>query len=298
MPKVPGDSVQIAREYMDSLLVESRVVCAPAPSARFSFLGETFETPLMTAALSHIALDAMAAGAKQAGAFVSIGMGGNEEMAAVLATGARVMKIIKPYADRDEIFSRIRFAHSHGAAAVGMDVEHAVNVEDAEESLVAGMRMKMPTQRELREYIEASPLPFFVKGALSVRDALLCRDLGCAGVILSHHNGLMRFAVPPVMALPRIRQAVGKGFWLIADGGIESGFDAYKALALGADAVTVGRKLMDPLSERGPAGVADTLKTMTGELLAMMRRTGTPDLAHMDPATIWHRGGAYSPFGE
>lgn len=284
-----GDSIQIAREYLDSLLVESRIVGAEKPTTRFSFLGETFETPIMTAALSHIDLAAMASGAKMAGAPVSIGMGENEELGRVLATGAKVMKIIKPYADRDAVFSRIAFAQEHGALAVGMDVEHAVNVEDAENSVVAGLAMKLPTLEELKEYVRASSLPFFIKGALSVRDALRCRDLGCAGVILSHHNGLMRYAVPPVMLLPKLREAVGRDLILIADGGMESGFDAYKALALGADAVTVGRKLMEPLKEKGAEGVRDTLNAMTGQLQAMMIRTGVRDLAHMDPTVLWRR---------
>ena len=94
-----GDSVQIAREYMDSLLVESRVVGAVKPDTTFRFLGETFGMPFMTAALSHLDLVSMAEGAKQAGACVSVGMGGNEEMGKVLSTGAKVIKIIKPYAD-------------------------------------------------------------------------------------------------------------------------------------------------------------------------------------------------------
>ena len=90
MGTLPGDSIQIAREYLDSLLVESRIVGAQKPSARFDFLGESFAAPIMTAALSHIDLVGMAEGAKQAGAPVSIGMGGNETLAAVLETGAIV----------------------------------------------------------------------------------------------------------------------------------------------------------------------------------------------------------------
>ena len=281
-----GDSVRIARTYMDSLLVESRIVGAVRPDTAFRFLGETFEMPLMTAALSHLDLVSMAEGAKQAGAPVSIGMGGNEEMGKVLATGAKVMKIIKPYADEREILSRIEYAEANGALAVGMDVEHAVNVDDAEDSLVVGMQMKQPTLAELEKYIRATKLPFFVKGVLSARDAVKCRDLGAAGVILSHHNGLLRYAVPPVMILPEIRKAVGRDLIVIADGGIESGFDAFKALARGADAVTVGKALMGPLKETGAEGVRDTLNKFAGQLRAMMIRTGTKDLKHMDPSVI------------
>ena len=282
-----GDSVQIAREYMDSLLVETRVVGAERPDTTFRFLGETFSTPVMTAALSHLDLVSMAAGAKQAGACVSIGMGGNGEMGEILATGAKVMKIIKPYADEKEILSRLEYAEENGALAVGMDVEHAVNTDDAEDSVVMGLQMKQPTLAELEKYILHTKLPFFIKGALSTQDALRCRDLGAAGLVLSHHNGLTRFAVPPVMVLPEIRKAIGKDLLLIADGGIESGVDAFKALARGADAVTMGKALMGPLKEKGAEGVAEILRKTTAQLQAMMIRTGTKNLKHMDPSVIW-----------
>ena len=282
-----GDPVRIARMYMDSLLVESRVVGAVRPDTTFRFLGETFSTPVMTAALSHLDLVSIAAGAKQAGACVSIGMGGNEEMGNVLATGAKVMKIIKPYADEKEILSRLEYAEENGALAVGMDVEHAVNTDDPDDSVVMGLQMKQPTLAELEKYIRHTKLPFFIKGALSVQDALRCRDLGAAGLILSHHNGLTRFAAPPVMVLPEIRKAVGKDLLLIADGGIESGVDAFKALARGADAVTMGKALMGPLKENGADGVAETLRKITAQLQAMMMRTGTKNLKHMDPSVIW-----------
>ncbi len=281
-----GDSVQIARMYMDSLLVESRIVGAVKPDTTFRFLGETFSMPIVTAALSHLDLVSMAEGARQAGACVSIGMGGNDELGKVLSTGAKVMKIIKPYADEKEIMSRIGYAEENGAVAVGMDVEHAVNADDAEDSVVVGLQMKQPTLAELERYIRSTKLPFFIKGALSAQDAIRCRDLGAAGVILSHHNGLMRYAVPPVMILPEIRKAVGRDLLLVADGGIESGFDAFKALARGADAVTMGKALMGPLKEKGPDGVRKTLRKACGQLQAMMIRTGTKDLKHMDPSVI------------
>jgi len=288
MAALQGDSIQIARDYLDTLLVESRIVGARRPSSRFSFLGEEFETPIMTAALSHVDLVAMAQGAALAGAPVSIGMGENEEMGRVLATGAKVMKIIKPYADPEAIFSRLAYAKEHGAMAVGMDVEHAVNVEDAENSNINGLPMKLPTLEELKRYIDFTSLPFFIKGAAGPQDALRCLELGCAGIILSHHNGLMRYAVPPVMALQKIRAAVGNQLILIVDGGMESGYDAFKALALGADAVTVGRPLMPAIRE-GAQAVRDFLVHMTGQLQAMMLRTDSQDLQHIDPTVIWQK---------
>ena len=284
------DSIRIAREYMDSLQVESRLLGAEEPSSAFEFLGEKFSTPIMTAALSHIDLKGMAEGTRSAGAAVSIGMGDNETLKSVLSTGAKVMKIIKPYANRNDIHDRIRFAEANGAIAVGIDIEHSLHADDPTPDNVFGLAMKLPSLNELRDFIQSTKLPFFIKGALSVQDAVKCVELGCAGVILSHHNGIMRCAVPPVRLLPKIREAVGYKLILIADGGMESGFDAFKALALGADAVTVGRPLMEPLKEKGPDGVREVIETMTKQLQVMMFRTASKDLKHIDPSVIWDRG--------
>ncbi len=283
-----GDSVAIARRYMDRLLVESRVVGAQRPTSRVTLFGHPFETPITTGALSHLkpGMTAFAEGARQAGAACFIGMGSCDELENALKTNAKIIKIIKPYADPDEIYRRIECAERGGAIAIGMDVEHAANVQDDQDSVVMGFQMKQPTLDELRQYIRSTRLPFVIKGALSVTDARTCLDLGAQGIILSHHNGLMRWAVPPVMLLQDIRKAVGSQLTVIADGGIQDGFDAFKALALGADAVSVGRPLMGPLEDGGPEAMADTLRTMTGELRAMMLRTGSRDVRSIDPSVI------------
>ena len=283
-----GDSIRIARAYLDSLVVEGRIIGAAHPDTKTTLLGQEVSTPIMTAALSHLkrGMAGYARGAKDAGTLCQIGMGDNQQLGAALATGAKVIKIIKPYADPEEIFTRLRFAEKNGAVAVGMDVEHAVNVEDDADSLVAGYQMKLPSMEELKSYVAATRLPFLIKGALSVQDAVRAKEIGCAGVILGHHNGLMRWAVPNVSLLKDIRKAVGQDFALIIDGGIADGFDAFKALALGADAVSVGRALMQPYDEKGAVVVTETLNAMTNQLKAMMLRTGSPDVRHIDPDVI------------
>ena len=288
MSSMKGDSIRIARAYLDTLVVEGRIIGSVHPDARTTLLGQEVSTPIMTAALSHLkrGMTDFAKGAADAGALCQIGMGDNAQLGGALATGAKIIKIIKPYADPEEIFSRLRYAEEHGAAAVGMDVEHAVNADDDADSVVVGYPMKLPTLEELKGYVAATKLPFLIKGAFSAQDAVRAREIGCAGVILSHHNGLLRWAAPNVSLLPEIRRAVGKDFLLIIDGGIEDGFDAFKALALGADAVSVGKALMGPYDEKGAAGVTETLTAMTNQLKAMMLRTGSPDVRHIDPAVI------------
>ena len=139
-----GDSIAINRRFLDSLLVEGRIVGAAHPSAKAKILGCDFDTPIMTAALSHLkpGMLALAEGAKQANAACCVGMGDNDELRAVLATGAKVIKIIKPYADADAIFSRIECARDHGALAGGMDIEHSVNAADDRDSGLEGGRQK------------------------------------------------------------------------------------------------------------------------------------------------------------
>ena len=282
------NSMTIARKYLDSLVIEGRILGSVHPDARVKILGCEFETPVMGAALSHLksGMAAYAQGLAMAGAFCSVGMGDNEDLGKVLATGAKVMKVIKPYADREEIFSRIRFAQENGAVAVGMDVEHATNSEDDGDSLVAGFQMKQPTLEELREYVESTTLPFFFKGVMSAKDALRAKELGAAGVILGHHNNIFRCAAPHVWLLPEIRKAVGPDFILIVDGGIEDGYDAFKALARGADLVSVGRPFIPALEKDGPQGVADVAAEYTGQLKAMMLRTGAKDVKSIDPASV------------
>ena len=283
-----GDSEAINRRYLDHLLVEGRIVGAVHPSAQTELFGQVFDTPVMTAALSHLkpGMPALAEAAKLANAACCIGMGDCGELEAVLKTGAKVIKIVKPYADEEAVLSRLLCAEQNGAVAVGMDVEHSVNAADDRNSVVLGLPMKLPTLAELKRYVGATKLPFLVKGALSVHDAQVCRDIGCAGVILSHHNGLMRWATPPAMQAREIRKAMGDDFIIIVDGGILDGFDAFKALALGASAVSVGRPLMEPLAKGGPEAAAQVIRSMTDELKAMMVRTGSPDVRHIDPSVL------------
>ena len=149
-----GNSDKIARQYMDRLVVEQRVLGAVTPDARVTFLGKSFSTPLMGAALSHLkeGMAGYAEGMRLANAACCIGMGDNETLGSCLATGASVIKIIKPYADREEIFSRIRFAEEHGALGVGMDSGHAIKSEAADFDTIVGCPMKLPTMEEIPSY--------------------------------------------------------------------------------------------------------------------------------------------------
>lgn len=288
-----SDSDAITRDYFDSLLLETRYIDSVIPSTEMTLFGETFRTPIMTTALSHLgntAPDGMtvyAEGAARAGAVHWVGMGPDSELEAIVATGARSIKIIKPHADNREVFRKIEHAVGAGCFAVGMDIDHAFNSNGGYDN-VMGLPMKAKTQKEIAQFVQAAGIPFIVKGVLSPLDARKCLDAGCAGIMVSHHHGMIQFSVPPLMVLQDIIAAVGNSIPVFVDCGIESGMDAYKCLALGAKAVGVGRHLM-PMLKDGPEAVAGRICAMNQELVGIMARTGVASLDKMDPTVIHRR---------
>lgn len=286
-----GNSDRITRAYLDSLLLEMRHIDGRKPDTSFQLYGETFRTPIMTAALSHLdkvrenGMVEMAEGAAKAGAVNWAGMGENEELSRITATGARTIKIIKPYADNQMVFDRIKHAEKCGAFAVGMDIDHAFDKKGRFDQ-VLGYEMAPKSLEEIREFASATSLPFIVKGVLSKSDAYKCLTAGVKGIVVSHHHGMMDYALPPLMVLPDILKVVSGQIPVFVDCGIASGMDAFKALALGAAAVSVGRAVMKPLEERGADGVFDAVSQMNDELKGVMAKTGCYDLAHMDAAVI------------
>lgn len=290
--KNAGNSDRITREYFDSLLLEMRHIDNKKPDTAFQLYGEQFETPIMMAALSHLhnvrenGMAEMAKGAHIAGAVNWAGMGDKEELERITATGARTIKIIKPYKDNDEIFERIEHAEKCGVMAVGMDVDHAF-AGNGEYDNVFGNEMRPKTMEEIRGFIEATKLPFIIKGVLSERDAYKAMQAGARGIVVSHHHGIMEYAVPPLKVLPAICKVIGGQIPIFVDCGIMSGMDAYKALALGATAVCAGRVIMEPLRQNGAEGVRDAVQRMTAELKGVMAKTGCATLSDMDASVIW-----------
>lgn len=281
----------ITRDYFDSLLLETRYIGSDIPSTKMELFGQEFDTPIMTAALSHLhnPADGMAVygkGAALSNAAHWVGMGEDAELESVVATGAKSIKIIKPHADNREVFRKIEHAVKVGCFAVGMDTDHAFNSNGGYDD-VFGLPMRSKSLEELAEFVQAAGVPFIVKGVMSPRDAEKCAKAGCAGMVVSHHHGMVQYSVPPLMVLPDIISAVGDSMPVFVDCGIISGMDAYKCLALGAKAVSVGRHLM-PLLKDGAQAVSDRINEMTAELAGIMARTGVKSLDDMD-TTVIHR---------
>lgn len=288
-----SNSDKITRDYFDSLLLESRYLDSDTPSTKMELFGKTFGTPIMTAALSHLGNTAKngmityAQAAQIENAVHWVGMGEDKELEDIIATGAATIKIIKPHADNKEVYRKIEHAVNAGCFAVGMDIDHSFK-NDGTYDNVLGLDMKPKSTEELADFVQAAGIPFIVKGVQSPKDAEKCLKAGCAGIVVSHHHGMMEYSIPPLMILPEILKAVDNQIPVFVDCGFESGMDAYKALALGATAVSVGRHLM-PLLKKGPEAVAERIHQMTQELSGVMARTGVKTLAQMDPTVIHKR---------
>ena len=289
-----GNSNRISREYLDSLLIETRYMDSANPVPDFELYGARAATPIMTAALSHLdhfmypgAAEALAKGAKEAGAILWYGMAQEEEIERLAGYGAPMIEIIKPYADRDLIYQKIRHAEKIGLLAVGIDIDHPF-ADDGSPDNVSGYEMAPMATDELKEICQSTRLPVIIKGVLSTRDAERCLDGGAQGLVLSHHNNRIEYALPPLALLPEIVAMTYGQVPVFVDCEIRTGMDAFKALALGAKGVCIGRPLMTAIKQDEEHGVRDYLLKATAELKKAMAYTGCTTLEKMDP-TVIHR---------
>ena len=277
-----SDANEITARYMDSILIEERLIDSVVASTKTEFFGESFDSPVMTPAFSHLGqyngreltgLEEYSVAAKELNILNFVGMIENEGFKKIVDTGAKTVRIVKPYADHGKVIDQMKYAEEVGAFGIGMDIDHIFGEDGLD--VVIGEGMAVQTADMLREYVEMTGLPFVVKGVLSAADAVKCADIGAKAIIVSHHHGRLPYAVPPMMVLPQIKEALaGKDVKIIVDCGIASGADVYKALALGADAAAVGRSMLPSLEKDGVEGVKGFIGHVTNELRFIMSCTG------------------------
>ncbi|SDH04854.1 MULTISPECIES: alpha-hydroxy acid oxidase [unclassified Duganella] len=150
-----------------------------------------------------------------------------------------------------------------------------------------GAMRAAPSWDDIRWVMSETSLPVWVKGVLHPDDAVALRDAGVAGIVVSNHGGRSLDGAPAGLdVLPAVRAAVGKDFPVMYDGGILSGSDAFKALALGADAVAIGRLQLYALSVAGALGVAHMLKLLREELEICMAMAGCATTADINSGAL------------
>ena len=290
-----SDANVITAKYLDSILIKERLIDSVVADTKTEFFGETFDMPVFTPAFSHLGkyngreltgLEEYSVAAKNKNILNFVGMMENDMFAKIIDTGAKTVRIVKPYADNGKVRDQMQYAESIGAFGIGMDIDHIFGNTGLD--IVIGEQMAVQTTDMLASYIGSSKLPFVVKGVLSAEDAVKCAEIGAKAIIVSHHHGRLPYAVPPMMVLPEIKEALeGKDVKIIVDCGIASGADVYKAIALGADAAAVGRSMLPSLEKEGTAGVERFLQSVSDELRFIMSCTGFAKVSDIDDSCLY-----------
>lgn len=259
---------------------------AKHPNTQLKLFGQVLKTPILGApimgndtnmggALSEKEwAQAMIQGCLSSG---TVGCTGDSKDPAKYCVGVDVISkahglgipFIKPR-EQDEVIICLRQAEEAGALAVGMDVDTAA---------LATIKVGPKSKEEMKAIIANTSLPFIIKGIMTVSEAEIAIEVGAAGIVVSNHGGRVLDHTPGTAEiLPEIAAVVDGRITVIIDGGVRTGVDVLKMIALGADAVMIGRPLIIAGYGGGSEGVALALSKMTDELQRAMILTGCATL--------------------
>lgn len=270
------------------------------PDTSFTLWGDKLTMPILGAPMTGVSYnmggqmsesefaEVLIDGSLLAGTIGMVGDGADPEMynggiAAIASHMGRGVPFIKPR-QQDEIIRRIHQAEEAEAMAVGIDIDGAGLVTMA----LKGQPVGPKTLKELSDVIKATKLPFILKGIMTPGEAELAVDAGAAAIVVSNHGGrVLDFTAGVADVLSEIADRVKGKLIVFADGGVRSGTDVLKLLALGADAVLVGRPLAIGAFGGASEGVSFLLKKMLNELVQAMLLTGTADIKNVGSDIIY-----------
>ncbi|MDD6446020.1 MAG: alpha-hydroxy-acid oxidizing protein [Lachnospiraceae bacterium] len=181
---------------------------------------------------------------------------------------------VKPW-NMDTIREKMDLVNQSGAFAVAMDIDAAGLPFLRNFNPPAGSK----TVEELREIIGMTKAPFIVKGVMTVKGALKAKEAGASAIVVSNHGGRVLDQCPATAeVLSDIAAAVDGSMKILVDGGIRSGADVFKALALGADAAIIARPFVTAVYGGGEEGVRSYIEKIGSELEDTMKMCGVSSL--------------------
>ena len=299
--KAPGNTAN--RNYskwqeimvnMDTLVKNSSI------DTTFRFLGRDFSLPVFVAPLGGVKLHygdkyddqhynrIMIPAAINFGVLGMVGDGMDRD---VMEDAARCMAehgglgipAIKPW-NREFVFEKIDYLNERNIFAVAMDVDGAGLPFLKKYNPNAGPK----SVEEMKEIIRHAKMPFMIKGIMTPAGAEKAVEAGAAAIVVSNHGGRVQGACPSTAeVLPSIVKAVKGKVTIFVDGGIRSGTDVFKALALGADAVLIGRPILPMIYAAGEEGFRTYMSQIAEQLKDTMTMCGARKLSDITESMIF-----------
>ena len=297
--KIPGPGAKgtgtVAIQNYDAwqkLCVNMDTICENKPvDLTFEAFGQTFKSPIFAAPIGAMKLhygdkyddleynDILVSACANAGIAAFTGDGTNPAVMegatkAIHAAGGKGIPTVKPW-DVNTLAEKFALVKESGAFACAMDVDAAGLPFLKNLTPPAGSK----SVEEMKEIIANAGVPFILKGIMTVKGALKAKQAGASAIVVSNHGGRVLDQCPPTAeVLPEIVNAVGKDMKIFVDGGIRSGVDVFKALALGADAVLIGRPFVTAVYGGAAEGVDALTAKLTAELSDTMAMCGAHSL--------------------
>lgn len=177
---------------------------------------------------------------------------------------------IKPW-NMEMIKEKLELVRGSGSFAFAMDVDAAGLPFLKNFQPPAGSK----SVAELKEIVKSIDIPFIIKGIMTVNGALKAKEAGAAAIVVSNHGGRVLDQCPATAeVLEKIANVAGKSMKVFVDGGIRSGVDVFKAIALGADGVLLARPYVCAVYQDGAEGVKEYTEKIKGELADTMAMCG------------------------
>ena len=302
-PGAKGTGTGAIRNYQkwQELCVNMDTICENAEvDTSYDFFGHKMVLPVFVAPVGAVQLhygdkfddltynDVLVSACAQAGLLAFTGDGGN---AAVMEGAAKAIAkqngcgvpTVKPW-NMELIEQKMALVNTADPYAIAMDIDAA--------GLPFLKNMQPPagskTVEELAQIAKWAKKPFILKGIMTVQGAKKALEAGASGIVVSNHGGRVLDQCPATAeVLPAIADAVGGKLTIFVDGGIRSGMDVFKALALGADAVLIARPFVNMVYGGGAEGVQVYVDKLKAELADTMAMCGAHSLSDIDRSMIF-----------
>ena len=269
------------------------------PDTHLDLFGRRFDLPVFAAPIGAMKLhygdlyddaaynDILVPACRRAGiaAFTGDGVDPAVMASALRAIGSEGgcgVPTVKPW-NMELIREKMASAQAAAPFAIAMDIDAAGLPFLKNCDPPAGSK----TVEELQKISQWAERPFLLKGIMTVRGAEKALSAGAAGIVVSNHGGRVLDQCPATAeVLPEIAEAVGGRLKIFVDGGIRTGMDIFKALALGADAVLIGRPFVTAVYGGGDEGGLAYVETLRAELTDTMAMCGAHSLADITPDMV------------